>query len=255
MFISSLTSNTSKKTALSLLLTLIAFQALAFDLKAVVLASAKGHPVVQLGGFLSHQGKAQFGGIQGLIGNEYTIRSHQGSNGLVGVGYYFDRPENKLFNISYGVDAFYLPRTFVNGYVVQELRFTNLAYDYSITNFPLFAATKATFNHNAKNYALTLDAGVGPNFMSTSRFYERPVAGSISVSDHAFYGHASVAFAAMAGAGVKLNTIFNSNVPLECGYRFFYLGAGELSKNSDQLLNTLKTGQGYANALLCSVTF
>ena len=64
---------------------------------------------MQLGGFLSHQGKSQFGGIQGLIGNMYTIRTQRDSNGLVGAGYYFDGPKNKLFNLSYGVNAFYLP--------------------------------------------------------------------------------------------------------------------------------------------------
>ena len=143
----------------------------------------------------------------------------------------------------------------MNGYVIQELQFTNLAYDYSITNFPVFAAAKAMFNNHSNQYALTVDAGIGPNFMSTARFHERSISGSNAIPDNAFSGHASTAFSAMVGAGIQLKNIFNNSTPLECGYRFFYLGSGELSRNSDQLLNTLKTGQGHANALLCSVMF
>lgn len=242
-------------TLLSLVLSIISSQTVAVSLNPTILKLAKGHPVIQFGGFLSYQGKAQFGGIQGEIGDFYTIRTHQGSNFLLGAGYYLDGTENNLFNLSYGVNAFYLPKTFVHGYVVQELMFTNLEYDYSITNIPVFGAAKATFNTISNNYALTLDTGIGPNFMSTARFYERHVTGSTCLSDHSFSGHASTAFAAMIGAGIKLKNIFNTSTPLECGYRFFYLGGGELSKNSDQLLNTLKTGQGHANALLCSVMF
>jgi len=72
------------------------------------------------------------------------------------------------------------------------------------------------------------------------------------VPDNAFSSHNNVTFTAMAGVGLKLNNIFG-RAPLECGYRFFYLGQGDLSKNTDQLLNTLKTGNNYANALICSV--
>ena len=57
----------------------------------------------------------------------------------------------------------------------------------------------------------------------------------------------------MAGIGLRLNNIFDK-APLECGYRFFYLGQGQLKMNDNQLLNTVKTGNTYANAIICSVT-
>lgn len=56
-------------------------------------------------------------------------------------------------------------------------------------------------------------------------------------------------FSATVGFGVKMNYVFGP-APLECGYRFFYLGQGKLEASSNQALNTLNTGSVYANALL-----
>ena len=64
----------------------------------------------------------------------------------------------------------------------------------------------------------------------------------------------TTAFSATAGIGIKLNNVIKT-IPLECGYRFFYLGKGHLNTLSDQVLNTLKTGDDYANAIICAVTF
>ena len=52
---------------------------------------------------------------------------------------------------------------------------------------------------------------------------------------------------------IKLNHIFGE-APLECGYRFFYLGQGDFNVLTNQVLTTLNTGTAYANAVICSIT-
>ena len=68
-----------------------------------------------------------------------------------------------------------------------------------------------------------------------------------------YSGRTTAAFSAMAGVGIQMNNVFG-HAPLECGYRFFYLGQGNFNKLSNQLINTLSTGNSYANALLCTLT-
>lgn len=214
-----------------------------------------GRPVVQLGGFLGSQGKAQTISIAGLIGDDYTLSKHNDGNVLVGLGYYLDGPERKLFNLSYGINAFYLANTTVKGNVVQEFMFTNLAYHYSISHVPLFVDAKATLNaFSQEKYDITLDAGIGPNFMMISKVSERPTTGSNALPDRFFSDNTSTTFAATLGVGVRLKNALR-HTPLECGYRFYYLGEGALNRETSQLRNTLKTGQVYANALLCAVKF
>lgn len=218
---------------------------LAFSLK-------HGKVPVQLGVFTSSQGKNQNINIQGLIGNQYTVDNNKSTNGLFGIGYYVDGLDKEHFQLSYGVNGFYFGKTSINGTVIQEHLFTNLSYKYDINHVPIYFAAKSTVKNNNEAYAITFDAGIGPNFIQTSNYSETPL-DSFTVPDNAFSSHNNVTFTAMAGVGLKLNNIFG-RAPLECGYRFFYLGQGDLSKNTDQLLNTLKTGNNYANALMCSVT-
>lgn len=210
------------------------------------------HVVVQAGGYWSAPGKTQRIDIQGLIGDEFTVDSHSDSNGLVGLAYLIDGPHVGHTQFSYGFNFFYLPKTRVAGTVVQEDIFTNLSYAYGVTHYPLYAATKATTTLPNPNLALTLDAGLGPNFMRTSGFAEHSLDGGITLPDNAFSGHANTLFSATAGVGLQVANVFGK-MPLECGYRFFYLGQGRLAKNTDQIANHLNTGTTYANAVLCSL--
>lgn len=89
-------------------------------------------------------------------------------------------------------------------------------------------------------------------FIKADGFQENPLDG-ITIPDNIFSSHTSTTFSATAGFGVKINQIFGP-APLECGYRFFYLGQGNFNKASNQVLNTLKTGSNYANAIICSMT-
>lgn len=211
-----------------------------------------GHAVLQLGGYWSAAGKSQHIDIAGLIGDDFTLDNHTSSNGLVGLGYYVDGQDINPLNMSYGINAFYLPKTGVSGTVVQEGYFSNLAYSYSLRHFPLYAIAKSRINLSSPRYALTVDAGIGPNFMNTDSFQERSLDG-ITLPDVIFSGKSRTVFSATAGAGIKLNQVFG-NAPLECGYRFFYLGKGAFNTLNNQVLTQLTTGTAYANAVMCSIT-
>ena len=208
---------------------------------------------LQLGGFFSHQGRAQNVDIEGLVGDHFSVTQHNSGNGLVGVGYYIDGVDKEKFTLTYGINALYLAGTSVHGQVVQEQLFTNLGYGYNVTNYPIYAAVKAAIKNSfSDKYHVMLDLGIGPNIIHTTPVYESSL-DSVSIPDYMFAGNTSVAFSAMAGIGVKVNDFFGK-APLECGYRFLYLGQGNFTKTTPQVLSTLNTGQGYANALLCSIT-
>ncbi|WP_298625095.1 hypothetical protein [uncultured Legionella sp.] len=215
-------------------------------------AFKQGHIIFQAGGYWSHQGKAQHIDIDGLIGDSFTLTKRDDSNGLVGLGYFIDGQNLERVQLSYGVNFFYLPKTSVSGTVVQEDLFTNLSYSYHLTHYPVYAAAKAKANLPVPNMSLTVDAGIGPNFMRADGFAEQSLDGGITIPDNAFSGHSSTTFSATAGVGLQLAKVFGK-APLECGYRFFYLGEGRLSKKTDQIINHLHTGPAYANAVLCSV--
>ncbi|HHF7346016.1 TPA: hypothetical protein ACPSKB_002449 [Legionella feeleii] len=211
----------------------------------------KGQKILQLGGYLNHSGKTQFIGIEDLIGDRFTVSKHHDGNLLVGLGYLFNHPVKKAIQLSYGINVFYLTKTQVKGQVIQEDLFENLAYKYGLSHVPVYAAAKASIDNPANHYAITFDSGIGFNILTTSSFHEESLDG-MTLPDHAFSGHSQVTFSAMAGFGVKMNDVFG-HAPLECGYRFFYLGQGKFKKQTNQLLNNLSTGPSYANALICSV--
>lgn len=211
-----------------------------------------GHAVLQLGGYWSIQGSRQHIDIEDLVGDEFTITHHNGSNGLVGLGYFIDGQEKEHFKMVYGINAFYLAKTRVKGNVIQENLFTNLAYQYNVTHYPVYAMAKSIIKTKSPKHALTLDVGIGPNFMRTSGFSESSLDG-ITIPDNIFSSHTTTTFTATVGVGVQFKQFFGE-APLECGYRFFYPGQGYFSTQTNQVLNTLNTGTTYANALMCSIT-
>lgn len=212
----------------------------------------QGHAVIQLGGYWSHQGQQQHINIQGLIGDEFTVTRYNDNNGLFGLGYFLEGQDKPVFIISYGINAFYLAKTAVTGNVIQENLFANLSYGYNLTHYPVYAIAKSTLKTKFPQWALTIDTGIGPNFIKADGFQEYSLDG-ITIPDKIFSNHTSTQFSATAGFGVKLNQVFGSAASLECGYRFFYLGQGNFSKASNQVFNTLKTGSNYANAIMCSI--
>jgi len=213
----------------------------------------EGHPVFQLGGYCGIQGKEQHIDIDSLIGDTFTTENRQASNGLAGIGYFIEGQEKGSFAMSYGVNAFYLAKTSASGNVIQENLFTNLSYGYHITHYPVYAIAKSTWDLKSSKYALTVDAGIGPNFMRADGFQEHSLDGGVTIPDNIFSAYTSTVFSATAGVGVKINSMFG-RAPLECGYRFFYLGQGRFNNTTNQVLNTFGTGTAYGNAILCAIT-
>ncbi len=227
----------------------ITTQAFSFDFKNQL---THGHAVIQLGGYWGDEGKQQHISIENLIGDNFTVTNRQSGNVLAGLGYFVDGQDKDLFKMVYGVNAFYLAKTRISGDVVQENLFTNLSYGYNITHYPVYAVAKSIIKTKSPRYAVTVDLGVGPNFMHTSNFREHSLDG-VTIPDNIFSGQTTTTFSVMTGLGIKINDVFG-NAPLECGYKFFYLGQGGFSANNTQVLNTLNTGNDYANALMCSIT-
>lgn len=214
----------------------------------------KGHFLAQLGWYSGIQGSAQNIHIrENLIGDHYTVKTHNQGSGLVGLGYLLDGPviQNR-FPISYGVDAFFLGQTAVSGYIIEERQFTNLSYRYKLQNIPVYFAAKTLINTKNDNVKLAIDAGIGPNFISASRYFETAL-NEFTLLNNAFAKHETVAFSATVGASLRFNNA-PGHLPIELGYRFFYLGEGRFRINNNQVINALKTGNNYANAFVCTVT-
>ncbi|MDF1683854.1 MAG: SPOR domain-containing protein [Legionellaceae bacterium] len=218
------------------------------------LAFKKGHMPLHVGFFNKEQSiGTQSINIQGLIGDRFTVTHQDKQNILLGFGYFLDGSEYKRAKLAYGVNAYYLARTKVSGDVYQEHLFNNLSYQYTQTNIPIYASAKAGLKTKYEKLSLLLNTGIGPNIMQTSNFSEASRDGGRTLPDKIFTGKTNVNFSATAGIGARLDQVLG-NVPFECGYQFFYLGDGAFDRQTDQVMNTLKTGTSYAQALICSVT-
>lgn len=210
-----------------------------------------GHATLQLGGYWGYQGTVQHINIDDLVGDTFTVTHHTDSNGLVGIGYFIDGSKYDAVQMLWGVNAFYLAKTSVRGEVIQEKLYTNLAYDYNMRHFPVYVMAKGLINTSYSNHTLVLDAGIGLNFMKSDNFSERPL-NAITLPDHIFAGKSNTSFSATAAVAMRSTHVFGT-APIEFGYRFFYLGEGKFNKFSNQVVNTLKTGAAYGNALFCSI--
>lgn len=232
---------------------LTAIGLLATNAHALSSSLPHGQLVIQGGGFYSNPGKSQHININTLVGDQYTVTSKHDTKGLFGLSYLISGPNLGKALMSYGVSGFYFPKMNVNGDIIQENMFANLGYGYSITHVPIYATAKAVVMNHSDQFGLTVDAGIGPNLNQTTTVNNWPINGSSSTSDLVFFGRSNTAFSAMAGVGLRINNAVGQ-IPLDCGYRYFYLGKGNFYKRSEEWLNTLSTGNNYAQAIICSVT-
>lgn len=244
------------KTLIATLLTL--FATISYSNKPADKDSALAAPVhslsfvFQAGAYWGgNQGDEQHIEIEDLIGNQFTVSNHSSANALFGVGIYTKEKDMGRFRMSYGINGFYLPNGSINGIVVQENLFPNLSYEYTVAHYPVYLMAQSSVPFYSNKTALTLDAGIGPNFLSTSNFREYSIDPSI-FPDNSFASQVTPTFSATAGIGLRFNQGLG-RLPFECGYRFYYLGKGSLKINNTQVINELGTGTTYANALLCSV--
>jgi hypothetical protein len=212
-----------------------------------------GEVLIQGGGFIGTSGESQHINIEGLIGNDYTLDNQNSGNGFVGLGYLFHTYKSEKLTFDVGLNAFYFFQTDVKGDIVQEEMFENLSYEYGVTSLPVYVAGKAGFAIVPHQIAFTLDGGLGVNFLTTRNYEEKSLDG-MTIPDNMFSGETTSTFSAMAGLGFKFINVGRSPVSLELGYRFFYLGEGELNPKSDAVTDNLYTGSTFANALIFTVS-
>jgi hypothetical protein len=217
------------------------------------LSPQQANVMFQIGGFNATQGNSQHVNIKGLIGDQLNVTQHNDQNILLGVGYFIDGLTNNHLQLLYGLNLFYLGPTTVKGQVIQEDLFNNLSYQYNVTNYPIYAAIKGLVKSNSDRYNFTVNAGVGPNILSTNNFNETSRDGGFTLPDHAYSGNTSIVPSATVGVGIQFTNVYK-NMPVECGYQFFYLGQNNFNRTNDEITNTINTGDIYANALMCAVT-
>jgi hypothetical protein len=212
------------------------------------------HPelIAQFGGFIASEGRAQVINAASLRGNGYTVNNTTKGNALFGVGYYLDGMVRECVDVKFGLDWLYMRSTSVAGFINQEQLFQNLSYRYNVRNMPLYLAAKAKYKESKDRFDWIFDIGAGPNFIRTSGYNESSLTDFTIPNNNTFTAHNNVAFTAMAGVGIRTHNVFGK-IPLECGYRFMYLGSGQLQNNNNQVSNTLSTGHGYANSVVCGV--
>ncbi|MCA0403319.1 MAG: hypothetical protein LCH30_05905 [Proteobacteria bacterium] len=231
-----------------LIATLVSLSTFSHSLFAL---SYKGHSIpIQAGFFSTLNEKNQHLDIDSLIGNDYLAKRKNSTAALLGIGYFIDTNQYDKFQFAFGINAFYFFKQSMKGQIAQERLFTNLAYSYDSSNVPIYFASKTLYRYNEK-YNLTVDLGVGPNIVNLSHYKEVPL-NNYTLPDNAFSSNTSIRFSATAGIGLRINNLIAS-LPVECGYRFFYLGQGQFNKNSEQIINNLNSNR-YANALICSIT-
>ena len=215
----------------------------------------KGHPSLDVGGYWSSKGISQtINYSRPSQADYYSVISGNGRNGLVGAGYYLNWPNDNSTH-QLGLNFFYLPKTSVSGQITRQftrLSFTNLTYGYSVTHYPLYVISKMQLAPELLPYSLHIDAGIGPNFIITSNYTETMIVGRRE-PNIPFAGKSSTTFSATAGLALEIN--LENLHPLACGYRFFYLGKGSFNQVTNRTENNLTTGNNYANAVLCTVSF
>ncbi len=195
-------------------------------------------------------GQSQQVNVNLLPSANYTLSSRQYWNGVVGLSLLKD-VQFQQKEMSYGLGAFYFFPSTVSGNIYQAGLYNNLSYTYLTYNIPIYALAKTTFEFSKLPTPIFFDVGIGPNLLLISNYSEQ-IINPDSLPDNAFGSSTNISFSVTAGAGIHMDKII-PNHPLECGYRFFYLGSGLLALNNNQYLNKLGTGQIFSNSILCSI--
>ena len=202
-----------------------------------------------IGAFTAHQGKDQSVNVVGLIGDNYTVTKHNDQNVLIGAGVF--KHYNQTY--SFGLNIFYLAKTKVNGLIYQEKMFDNLGYTYGIAHVPILFTAKGSKPLKSKGKAITFDIGIGPNIMRAYDFNDYSRDGGVTQPNHAFESKTQAEFAASAGLALHFDNVIKG-YPIDIGYRFFYLGNGQLSPRINLIQNSLQTGHVYAHSITLSTS-
>lgn len=213
-----------------------------------------GHLVFQLGGFRNVAGKKHEIWLNNLL---YTFTAfnvdNANANALVGLGYYTNTQNYGLYSLSFGINPFYLAKTTVHGYVTINNLFRSLAYQYDITNLPVYFIVKSNIYRYFQLCPLSLDVGIGPNFMKIFDYKETSLDGTPALNR--FKGATVTNISATLGAGLEFQDIIEG-AAIGIGYRLFLFGKGKLHPdNNSDITVSLSTGPVYANALVVTIIF
>ena len=203
------------------------------------------------GVYLGTQGTGQHVAIDGLVGDYYSVTNPTVNGGIVGLSYYINSLalDNSEYELQYSISSFFLSSTNVGGYVTQENIVTNLKYQYNLSNIAGYLGVKLRKLNEDSRFNGAFDLGLGFNRIEASKFYETSLT-SYTLPDYFFTFAHSYEFSVMTGLGLRLENAFGKN-PWECGYRFFYLGQGQLDPINTLISKGLKTGHNYANVFAC----
>jgi hypothetical protein len=169
----------------------------------------------------------------------------------LGLGYFVQVGEMDNSSFSVGLEGYYLSKTSVGGNILVEQQFENLGYGYEARHIPVLLSAKANISKPSSKYGLILSGGIGPNFVETSNYKEHSLDGGITIPRDSFVGKSSIKLSASMGVGIELKEAIGKR-PIDCGYRFFYLGRTGLNRNNALINNNLSTGSNYAHAFICS---
>lgn len=213
-----------------------------------------GHLIFQAGGFRSVVGKKNVFHIDDstitfLARNE----GNNNANALIGLGFYVNTQNYGQCEFSFGVNPFYLAKVTVTGTISENNSPPSLAYEYDVTNLPVYFMLKAITHKFSESCPLSVDAGIGPNFMHVYRYNEYSLDG-ITIDTPTFYGKAVVTPSATLGVGLEFQDIIES-ASIGIGYRLFLFGKGKLYPNNTEILESLTTGEHYSNAIVVSIIF
>ncbi|MCH9717356.1 MAG: hypothetical protein K0U52_09780 [Gammaproteobacteria bacterium] len=214
-------------------------------------SNAEVHTNLHLGVSQVLTGKAQDVPANLLSPTKYTTFSKNNWSGLVGLAVLKKVYASERYDFNYGVSMFYLFKQPVSGEIFQAGLFNNLGYAYTVQNLPVYLSGKTSIDIPNREQKVVVDVGVGPNIMKVNEYHESRI-NPATRPDNAFKKNISAEFSTTVGIGLRFNHVLG-DAPVECGYRFFYLGASELQIKNMQFMTGLSTGSSYANALACTL--
>ncbi len=203
--------------------------------------------LLHIGGFISSQGIRQHINLSGLVGNEYYPTQKHSGNVIVGTGFLLPGISNDTVGIEYGVQLYYLPKVTSAGSISIENVLPNLTYKYGVAFLPLYANAKLNIATKYDKTKVTMDFGIGPDFMTMTGYSERPLT-TATIPNNFYSRQSQTQLSALFGVGIRSAQIPGGGA-LEVGYRLFYLGRGNFSPNNSQVLTNFDTGPIYANAV------
>lgn len=204
------------------------------------------------GYFKSTQGKFQHINKTGLLGDDYSITSNHPESVFVGFGALWHVKNLKSGVLFGGAELNYYNAVPTKGNIAIEGAFTNLAYQYDVSNTALIFKLQHRKMLTNLPFSLNVELGVGPNIMSSTSYLESSLDNGITTPANTFSSKTVITYAATAGVSL-MSKEDGQHYKYSLGYRFNLLGQGKLSPNVANVETSLFTGNVYNHALVLSI--